>query len=141
MIKNNLIAGIEDYNIAFGLAGDIALGGDWNVDGVSSAGVYRPGNGTFYTSNRNANGPAPTDGTYTFCNAGDIPLTGDWTHSGYSGLGVFRQASNTFVLKYSLDASAPNATAQFDPDLLFRNGFDGMAGDLPVSGIWGPTTE
>jgi lysophospholipase L1-like esterase len=64
----------------FGLQSDRFVAGDWNEDGVDTAGIFRPSNTTMYLSNTNASGgaPAPTDIAYTWGSAGWTPVAGRW---------------------------------------------------------------
>jgi hypothetical protein len=48
--------GAADYFFTYGNSGDRPLAGDWNGDGVDSAGVFRAG--TFYLRNSNSTGSA-----------------------------------------------------------------------------------
>lgn len=72
---------------------DIAVTGDWNGDGVTKIGLYRPSTGTWYLD-YNGNGvyDGPNvDRQYQYGGLqGDIPVVGDWTGTGYSKIGLFR---------------------------------------------------
>lgn len=67
-------------NFFFGSASDQFVAGDWNEDGVDSAGIYRGSNTTVYLSNTNASGgaPAPTDVSYSWGSTGWLPVSGRW---------------------------------------------------------------
>ncbi len=73
------VAGTADF-FFFGLASDSFVAGDWNQDGVDTAGIFRGSNTTVYLSNTNASGgaPAPTDLSYTWGTAGWTPVSGRW---------------------------------------------------------------
>ena len=60
---------VDDVRFGFGQAGDIAIVGDWNGDGVDTPGVFRGSTGTFYLRNSNTAGAA--DITFSFGVAGD----------------------------------------------------------------------
>jgi hypothetical protein len=141
-LRNALGAGSADYTIAYGTAGDVPLGGDWNQDGEHSVGVYRASDGKFHVSSHNTNGAVADDGSYALGAAGDLPVTGDWTHSGYSALGAYRPATGNFALKYNLDSAPADATISFDGDRVFCHGFELPANDEhPLAGNWGQPPE
>jgi hypothetical protein len=64
----------------FGVASDRFVAGDWNTDGVDTAGIFRPGNNTVYLSNTNVSGgaAAPTDVSYVWGHPQWVPVAG-WT--------------------------------------------------------------
>lgn len=63
---------------------DLPVAGDWNGDGVTSVGVYRPSEGKFYLRNDNSSGNAQVTFTAGFSASLDAspsnytPLAGDW---------------------------------------------------------------
>jgi len=141
-LKNKLSAGSPEYTVTLGTAADIGVAGDWNQDGTSSAGIFRPSDGRFHLTNRNTIGVVTEDaGSYALGNSTDLPLSGDWTHSGYSGLGVFRPSTGAFYLKYNLDTTPADLVVGFGTDQVFRDGFEPVIGDLPLSGNWGAAPE
>ncbi|MCP4247181.1 MAG: hypothetical protein GY778_09040 [bacterium] len=74
------IAGTADFYF-FGAASDSFVAGDWNQDGVDTAGIFRGSNTTVYLSNTNASGgaAAPTDVSYAWGSAGWTPVSGRWS--------------------------------------------------------------
>jgi len=108
---------------SFGWAGAIPLYGDWNGDGVATAGVFDPTTATWYL--RNEPGPGNPDLIFRFGPAGSIPVVGDWNGKGTTTIGVFVPSTAQWYLRYS---NSPGA-----PDLSFRYGFPGV---LPVVGDW-----
>ncbi len=63
----------RQYN--FGVVGDLPIAGDWNNNGASEIGVFRPSTHTFYLD-FNGNGVwngALTDRQYNFGVVGDLP--------------------------------------------------------------------
>ena len=72
----------------FGNPGDLALMGDWDCDGVSTPGVYRPAMSEFFLRNSNNGGPA--DISFVYGNPGDTPLAGDFNGSGCDSISVHR---------------------------------------------------
>jgi hypothetical protein len=110
-----------DLTVAFGLAGDLPVAGDWDGDGFDSVGVYRQG--VFHLLNRPVAGPP--DLTVELGGPGDLPLAGDWDGDGKATLGVFRPQTATFHLLHH------NRSGVADIDLAF-----GQPGDQPVVGDW-----
>ena len=64
----------------FGQNGDLPVTGDWNNDGVSEIGVFRPSTGEWLldlNGNDKWDGSG-VDGLYKFGQNGDLPATGQW---------------------------------------------------------------
>jgi len=122
----------QDKAFAFGgLSGDVPVTGDWNGDGHTKAGIYRPSTGTWlldFNGNGVFDGTAGGDRVYQFGGVtGDVPVVGDWNGSGTSKVGVFRSG-----FLWVLDT---NGNGVFDSgDSTYA--FGGLAGDLPVVGDW-----
>jgi hypothetical protein len=110
---------IDDVRFGFGQAGDIALWGDWNGDGIDTPGVWR--NGTFLLRNSSSAGPA--DIQFNFGSSPDIPIVGDWNGDGIDTVGIFN--GNFFYLKTANTAAASTV-----------NPFYGQPGDRPLAGDW-----
>jgi FtsP/CotA-like multicopper oxidase with cupredoxin domain len=117
-------AGIDQFS-AFGIAGDVAVTGDWNGTGKTKIGVFR--NGQWYL-NMTGNGvwTTPADTMYTFGIAGDVPITGDWNGTGKTKVGVFRNG------QMYLNVTGNGA---WTPPVDVINTF-GIPGDKPVIGKW-----
>lgn len=107
--------GQPDLVFRFGQAGDIPVVGDWNGDGVATAGVVR-GNRWLL---RNSNSAGPPDFDFEFGQADDTPVVGRWT-DGRTRPGVVR--GNTWIVQ-TMDSGATN-TFEFGP------------GGIPVVGDW-----
>jgi hypothetical protein len=119
----------RQYN--FGLSGDIPVFGDWNLDGRTEIGVFRPSTHLFYLD-YNGNGMwngASLDRQYNFGLTGDIPVTGDWNTDGKYEIGVFRPSTHLFYLDY-------NGNGFWNGAVTDRQYNYGLTGDKPVSGKW-----
>jgi len=131
------------------LAGDIAVAGDWNGNGITKIGLYRPSTGTWfldYNGNGVFDGPV-VDRQYQYGGvAGDIPVAGDWNGSGVSKIGIFRGG-----FEWLLNVSGNGAFSGGTNDEVFA--FGGLKGcpaglpgiyssepvgscDIPVVGDW-----
>ena len=124
-LKNSLAGGSPDITVNRGAAGDVAVKGDFNGDGIDTVSNFN--NGTWTIRNFNVStGYSTSPIVITFGQAGDIPVTGDWNGDTIDTLGVFRPSVGKFFLTNSLIAAPPiDITINF-----------GVAGDLPVAGDW-----
>jgi hypothetical protein len=115
----------------FGMNGDLPVAGDWNNDGVSEVGTFRPGTGMWYldlNGNDQWSG-CGTDSCIHFGMSGDLPVAGDWNNSGPAKVGVFRPTTGMWYLDY-------NGNGQWDGCGTDSCIHFGMSGDLPVAGDW-----
>jgi PKD repeat protein len=115
----------------FGLTGDLPVPGDWNHDGRTEIGVFRPSTHSFYLD-FNGNGRwdgAVTDRVNNFGLTEDIPVSGDWNHDGTTEMGVFRPSTHSFYLDF-------NGNGRWDGAVTDRVNNFGLTGDTPVSGDW-----
>lgn len=112
--------------IQFGENGDMPITGDWNGDGSTQIGVFRPSDLT-WRLDVDKNGKA--DGVFRFVGmrAGDIPLVGDWDGNGTATPGFFRPEDVSWHLRND------NSTGSEDLPVLHF----GMPTDIPVVGDWG----
>jgi hypothetical protein len=122
---------VTDRSYNFGITGDIPITGDWNHDGITDIGVFRPSTHLFYLD-FNGNGVwngAVTDRLRNFGITGDIPITGDWNHDGTTDIGVFRPSTHLFYLDY-------NGNGVWNGAVTDRSYNFGITGDTPVTGDW-----
>jgi hypothetical protein len=123
-----------DQCLHIGMTGDIPLVGDWNGNGSSKVGLFRPSDGTFYLDH-NGNGQwdgCGTDRCLSIGMNGDIPLVGDWNGSGTSKVGAFRPTDGTFYLDY-------NGSGTWEGCGVDRCLQIGLNGDVPLVGDWNGT--
>jgi hypothetical protein len=117
------------YN--FGLAKDIPVSGDWNGDGTTKIGVFRPSTHTFYldyNGNGTWNGNV-IDRQYNFGILGDTPLSGDWNADGKTEIGIYRNSTHMFYLDY-------NGNGIWNGTSVDRQYNFGITGDIPITGDW-----
>jgi hypothetical protein len=120
-----------DRCLSIGLNGDLPLVGDWNGNGTSKVGVFRPSDGAFYLD-LNGSGTwegCSTDRCLSIGTTGDVPLVGDWNSSGTSKVGVFRSSDGIFYLDY-------NGNGTWDGCGTDRCLSIGLNGDTPLVGDW-----
>jgi hypothetical protein len=122
---------VIDRASSFGITGDIPVSGDWNGNGISKIGVFRPSTHLYY-EDYNGNGVwdgAVIDRAYNFGTVGDIGVSGDWNNDGRTDIGVFRPSTSQFCLD-------SNGNGVWDGSLIDRVSIFGINGDSPVSGMW-----
>lgn len=129
--RNTNTSGRANAIVDFGQAGDLALAGDWNGDGISDVGVFRNGQfllrqPTVITLFGGQTTIIIATITVNFGAAGDLPVVGDWNGDGRDTPGVYRPSTSTFFLTNSTTSTPP-------VDISFPLG---TAGDLPVAGDW-----
>jgi hypothetical protein len=121
-----------DQAFAFGgIAGDIPITGDWNGDGRTKVGIYRPSNGLFILDSNGDQQFDAGDAVYNLgvgTQAGDVPVVGDWNGDGRTKVGLFRQG-----FFWILDT---NGDGVFEQGIDTTYAFGGQAGDAPVVGDW-----
>lgn len=92
----------------------VPLIGDWNGDGIDSAGIYDPAVSEFHLQNR-----VGYDGDVVFRfgrpNSAWIPLVGDWDGDGVDTIGLYDPKSSTFHLKNSFTGGDAEVWLQFGP--------------------------
>lgn len=116
--------------VAGATAADRPLTGDWNGDGIDSAGLFRPSTGLVYLWDRWSNlSIAAPDYSFAIGNADDQPIAGDWNGDGSDDAGIFRSSSLAHHLLIGLAAPVPAyivGLAQF--------GDTALAGDWDLDG-------
>jgi hypothetical protein len=149
--------GVTDNSFYFGTSTDIPINGDWNGDGITESGVFRPSVQQFIFNT------SPIT-RITFGLNTDIPITGDWNKDGITDVGVFRPSVQQFILNtvpitritYGLSTDIP-VTGDWNNDGstgigVFRNGnwkldydnngftdtsfYFGTSTDIPITGDW-----
>jgi len=64
-----------DNSFHFGKSGDIPIVGDWDGDGVSDIGVFRPATGFWYLDITKT---GVVNTSFNFGKTGDLPQVGKW---------------------------------------------------------------
>lgn len=126
-LRNTNTTGPADLVVALGQPGDFPLTGDWDGDGVSDVGVFRPDRSEFLLR--------LTSGTIVTLiggNLGDLPVAGDWDNDGFDTIGIFRdggRVGQSFFLTNTRVQASPSP----DLDIIVAAG---QSGDLPLAGDW-----
>ncbi len=112
------------YN--FGDNGDLPVVGDWNGDGRSKFGVFRPGTGQFILDVQGHKAFDSTAQVFNFGTAGDIPVSINTAKR----IGIFRPSTGQWIL----DTTSPTGIGNWNPsDPVFQFG---APGDQPLAGLW-----
>ncbi len=82
---------LVDHVFRYGTAGDRAVVGDWNGDGIATIGVFR--DGTWYLDVDGNGRWSEHDMKVSFGKPGDVPVVGDWNGDGMDNLGVYRDGT------------------------------------------------
>ncbi len=115
-----LRADLIDHVFHYGTAGDRAVTGDWNGDGIETIAVFRHGR---WHLDVDGDGKWTDRDRYAqFGASGDLPVVGDWNGNGVDDLGIYRAGT------WYLDT---NGNRQIDAaDKVFEMG---TADDLPIA--------
>jgi uncharacterized delta-60 repeat protein len=109
--------GISDRSFAFGRSTDTKVKGDWNADGIDTAGLVR-GN-VWYLDNNN---DGHAEKSFGFGRIDDVKVVGDWNGDGFDTPGVVR--GGDWFLDNGFDGHA---------DVVFHYG---RPTDRPIVGDW-----
>jgi hypothetical protein len=91
--------GAAEASYVFGNPGDQPFVGDFDGDGVETAGLHRASTGLVYFRNSHSQGNA--DEQFVFGDPGDRLIAGDWTGDAVSTPGLFRPSDTTVYLRYT----------------------------------------
>jgi hypothetical protein len=143
LLRSSMTTGGASNTFVFGRTGDFPVMGDWNGDGVKTAGIVR--GSTWYLRNTNSKGPA--DITFTFGGPNDFPIVGDWDGDGDDTPGVVRcvDAKCTlpiWLLRNTASAGRTNKVVRFGVDGFpvvgdWDNDGDDALGVVDDSLVWG----
>src|SRR6185369_11353448 len=136
------ISSLKTIIVNFGGAGNVAVAGDWDGNGIDTPGVFNPANGQWALTNGiNVSGSSPTANfTFTFGNNTDIPFVGDWDGNGIDGVGLFRTSNANFILSNGFQG-----TVDIKPFVFGSLGSKPLAGDwngdgITTIGVFNPNT-
>ena len=127
-LKNSFTGGNADYTMVLGIPGDIGIVGDWNGDGTSTPGVYRPPSSVYYLANSVCNCSVAGDIQFSYGLPYNSPIVGNWVGSPTSqgiGVGLYRPADGYFYLRNTLTSGFADTAFYY-----------GLPADMPVSGHW-----
>ena len=119
-LRNSLSTGSADTVFTYGTRPLVPLTGDWDGDGVETAGTFEAG--TFKL--RDTNSAGPPDVTVTFGDPRGFPVAGDFDGDDTDDLAVVR--NGTWQIRYS--GGAPDAVITF--------GSGTWPFTVPVAGDW-----
>jgi hypothetical protein len=130
-----------DITVQYGTVGQgwIPLAGDWNGDGVTTIGVYDPGDSnsqsTFYLKNSDTAGGADISATFglviTGSTTGWKPIVGDWDGNGTTTIGLYEPSYGQYAICGIFYLSNSNS----DPALDIIGNY-GSVNLTPLTGDW-----
>jgi len=103
--------GAADFSYVFGNPGDKPFVGDFDGDGIETAGLHRESTGLVYFRNTHTQGNA--DAQFIYGDPGDRLIAGDWTGDGTFTPALFRPSNTTMYFRYT--NTQGNADNQFVP--------------------------
>jgi hypothetical protein len=113
--------------------GDLPVVGDWNGNGISELGLFRPSTGQWFldkNGNKSWNGCNKDRCVDLYGAPADLPVVGDWSGSGRSAIGVLRPSTGEWFLDYNNNGTWDGCGVD-----VCVVGF-GAPGDVPVVGKW-----
>ncbi|MCR4410891.1 MAG: DUF4394 domain-containing protein, partial [Thermoguttaceae bacterium] len=140
-------AGASQNSFAFPVSvrGGLPVSGDWNGDGVETAGVFDPFTTTFHLIDGNSQSPGPVNTFSWGVNlSGWLPVAVDWDGDGDDTVGLFDPFTTTFYLINNNSALDPQLVPVFSWGVNL-NGWRPVAGDwngdgLDTVGVFDPLT-
>jgi hypothetical protein len=91
--------GQADVDYVFGNPGDTPFVGDFDGDGIDTAGLHRASTGLVYYRNTHSQGTA--DNQFLFGDPGDRFITYDWNSNGADSPAVFRPSNATHYFRFN----------------------------------------
>jgi hypothetical protein len=126
-LRNSNTTGGADLVVGLGEPGDLPVVGDWDGDGATDVGVYRPSRGEFLL--RLGSGAVVT---VVGGAEADLPVAGDWDGDGFDTVGFLREGGRVGQ-SFFLTNTRVEASTTPDFDIIVPAG---EAGDLPLAGDW-----
>lgn len=126
-LRNSNTTGGADLVVPHGEPGDLPVVGDWDGDGVTDVGVYRPSRGEFHLRLGSGVVVIVIGG-----NEADLPVAGDWDGDGFDTVGFLRNDAK-LGQSFFLTNTRVEASPAPDFDIIVAAG---QAGDLPLGGDW-----
>jgi hypothetical protein len=91
--------GQADIDYVFGNPGDSPFVGDFDGDGIDTAGLHRATTGLVYYRNTHSQGTA--DNQFLFGDPGDRFITNDWNSNGIDSPAVYRPSNTTHYFRFT----------------------------------------
>ncbi len=124
--KNDGGLGAAETSYVFGNPGDKPFVGDFDGDGVETAGLHRESTGLVYFRNVHSQGNAHKQ--FIFGDPGDVLFAGDWNGDDSFSPAIYRPSNMTAYFRFT--NTQGNADAQLQPA-------GAQTSWLPVAGVFG----
>jgi len=121
-LRNYNTTGGVNWSFPFGPSNNpnlVPLMGDWNGDGVDTAGLYVRNTGAWLLSNDNVS----VHQSFIY-GPGFTPLVGDWDGNGTDNVGVYNPANSSWILA-GVNGGAPTISFPY-----------GVVNAIPLTGDW-----
>jgi hypothetical protein len=133
LLRDSNTLGEPDVPVfAHGGEGDLPVVGDWDGNGTTTVGIYRPAYSAANPTSeawwflRNSNSSGLADITpFAYGGPGDVPVVGDWNADWQVTIGVYRPSTGEWLLRNSNGPGKPDVVVVF-----------GAPTDIPVVGDW-----
>ena len=122
-LRDSLSAGLPTNSFSLGARPLVPLSGDWDGDGLNTAGYYKAG--SFYLRNVNAGGAVP-ETVITFGDSRGFPVSGDFNGDGIDDIAVYRNG----IWQIRILGPTPQ------PDFSISFGAGAWPAIVPVAGDW-----
>lgn len=129
-LRNSNTSGAADETVLFGEQDDLPVAGDWDADGRTDLGVFRPSTGEFLLRQPVLNDFVTTTVEF-LAQAGSLPVIGDFDGDGFDTVGFF--GLNVGEPAFFLSNFRVGSGVVAKPEITFPFGKEG---DLPIAGDW-----
>ena len=96
--NGNFVWELSDTSVNWGLPNDVPVLGDWNGNGTTKIGIFRPTSGIWSLDSNGNYIWEVSDKSSSWGLANDQPVIGDWNGDGKDDIGIFRPSNGIWSL-------------------------------------------